>query len=240
MNHNLDNYILKSSFGWSWRTWSRAFLGLEKELLKNILENDGNILEVGPSEHSQVSLIFLNAKKIDLGVYKKNIKRQFLINTLEKKFINDPRIKTIDLDMRELEGKYNLIIMKSILGGIFRDGESSIDDVLNLIKKIVDNNLFEDGYLISLDNGKGFLHYFRDLYGAKKNKWRFFKQESLKTKYLIAQNNFGFLSSFSLSLRLPVVGNILENFLHIFDILFHKFFSKKISNSSVIVSVYKK
>ena len=163
-----NNNIYQKSFGWSWKAWTRSFLGLEDKFLQEILNINGEVLEVGPGVYSQVSKIFKKARNIDLGVYSYASDSKKIKNYLLKKFANDNYINIIDCDIRKFNGKYNLIIMKSVLGGIFRQGCSTNSDVIDLIDKLVEKNLKKGGYLITLDNGIGFFHKFRNIYGAKK------------------------------------------------------------------------
>ncbi len=232
--------IYQKSFGWSWKAWSRSFLGLEEKFLKDILNMNGKVLEVGPGRYSQVSTIFKKAKNIDLGVYSYASDSKKIKNYLLKKFANDNNINIIDCDIRKFNGKYNLIIMKSVLGGIFRMKSSTNSEVVYLIEKIVENNLIDGGYLITLDNGIGFFHYLRDFYGAKKNKWRFFKPKNLNSKYLKSQSIFGFFSCFSLAFRIPFIGRLFDNIFFILDEILNKSFFSEKYKSSIIVSLYKK
>ena len=57
--------------------------------------------------------------------------------------------------------------MKSVLGGIFRQGCSTNSDVIDLIDKLVEKNLKKGGYLITLDNGIGFFHKLKHLWSKK-------------------------------------------------------------------------
>ncbi len=129
--------------------------------------------------------------------------------------------------------------MKSVLGGIYRSNNSTIVDVNEGIKKIIKNNLLDGGYLITLDNGYGFLYNFTKRFGARANNWRFFAPNSLKNEFLIDQVKFGFFSNFSFQTRLPIIGGILDYLTFSIDRLLSlsKLFQKNCS--SIIVSIYK-
>ena len=233
------NFFFKT-FGWSWKSWSKSFLSLDQKLLDELFNISGNVLEVGPGIYSQVSLVFQKARNIDLGVYQFSSDSKEIKHFLNNKFLHKKNINIIDCDIRRFDGKYNLIIMKSVLGGIFREGSSKNEDVLALIERIVENNLVEGGYLITLDNGIGFFHHIRNIYGAKKNKWRFFKPNDLKNKYLKKQSYFGFFSCFSLEFRVPIVGKLVDYCFFLLDnVLNNSIFPSKYK-SSIIVSLYKK
>ena len=241
MNYNLKNKnLFLNSFGWSWRAWTRSFLSLDQKLLDEILNTSGKVLEVGPGMYSQVSTIFHKAANIDLGVYKYSADSKEIKSFLTNKFLNKKNYNIIDCDIKKFNGKYNLIIMKSVLGGIFRKGSSTNSQVVTLIDKIVENNLIDGGYFITLDNGIGFFDYLRKNYGAKKNKWRFFKPNNLKSKYLEYQSIFGFFSCFSLAFKIPLIGKLFDNFCFLLDEIIDKLFSSEKFKSSIIVSVYKK
>lgn len=239
MKKFIDSKLLEESFGWSWRAWAEALYGLDEKLLKKIVNSSGRILEIGASKNSQIATIFQKASFIELGVYANSKLYASNKSFLENKFELKKNIKIIDCDINNFYGKYNLIVMKSVLGGVFRDSKSSNKDVLKLINKIVKNHLLKDGYLVTLDNGIGFLHSFRNIYGAKKSKWRFFEPNSFKTPYLINQSNFGFFSSFSISSRIPIIGKTLEKLLYLLDTLLLKLEKSNKSYAAIIISVYK-
>lgn len=232
--------LLEESFGWSWRSWSEALYGLDEDLLKKIINSSGRILEIGASKNSQIAALFEKASYVDLGVYRNSKLYASDKSFLEKKFKLKKNIKIIDCDVKNFDGKYNLIIMKSVLGGVFRDCESSNKDVLKLLNKIVENHLLKEGYLITLDNGIGFLHPLRNYYGAKKSKWRFFRPNSLKTNNLISQSYFGFFSSFSIKYRIPILGKFIENLLFLIDNLLIRYVRSNKFHAAIIVSLYKK
>ena len=50
-----------------------------------------------------------------------------------------------DIGNDEINGKYDLIIAKSVLGGIFREDKSSVNDVNELINNILENNIKQRG-----------------------------------------------------------------------------------------------
>jgi hypothetical protein len=94
---------------------------------------------------------------------------------LMKKIYKSNNVDVLQLDLLNLVDQYDLIIMKSVIGGLCRkDGEIKANQIL---KKIKANNLKEGGAIISLDNGRSIFHkiteYFQ--FGARKNNWFFLK-----------------------------------------------------------------
>lgn len=136
-------------------------------------------------------------------------------------------------DVLNFEGRYDLVLMKSVLGGVFRKNESKIDDVEALIEKICSHHLTSGGILVSLDNGESILERIMNNFGARKNGWRFFKKDQLGADY---QVTFGVLSAFSFATRLGFVGKWLEECIYYVDFLLSGMLKSK---PTVIGSVFK-
>lgn len=237
----ISNRILKEAFGWSWKAWSHSFFKIEKGLLKKLINDNGNILEIGCSNNSQLGIIFKNARLIELGYFSKDKEYQlFIEKSLKNKYKNNKKIKIVECDFKKLNGKYSTIVMKSVLGGIYRTNNSKIKEVKEGIKQIIKNNLLEGGYLITLDNGYGCLFDFTKKFGARANKWRFFEPDSLKNEFLVDQVKFGFFSNLSFQSRLPIIGEILDLITFYLDKLFYSFSPLQKYFSSIIVTVYKR
>jgi hypothetical protein len=99
--------------------------------------------------------------------------------------------------------------MKSVLGGLFRINNSTLDDVHSFIYGLTKRVLNEKGALISVDNGKSFLEHILSNYGARKNKWRFFLKSDLNMS--VNQFSFGLIQSFSVGTRLGFLGDFIDN-----------------------------
>ena len=214
-------------FDWNSKAWSFAFLSLINKSnlnFKNIL-----ILEIGATVKSSVGMFFHENNNLILS--SNNLKEIILMKKIHK----SNSVDVVQLDLLNLVGKYDLIIMKSVLGGLCRvDGEIKANQILNKIKE---NNLKEGGAIISLDNGKPIFHkiiqYFQ--FGARKNKWFFFKVDHLTDFEAIS--TFGFLSFFSLKTRIGHFGKIIEYFMYITDRIIFIFYKK---NPTIIVKYFKK
>ena len=239
MEKTFSRKDLRIYFGWSWKAWSCAFMGLDKKLLKYLFSSSGKVLEIGTGKLSQTGLIFKKSTKIELGIYSGNPQKNKIKDLLHNKYKNDKKVFITECDFNDLRGKFEIIIMKSILGGIYKENKSTINDVKIGIEKIINENLVPGGLLISLDNGYGFLHEFTKNYGARKNHWRFFRPKSLHNKYIINQSCFGYFSSFSFQTRIPFIGEFLDSITFFLDKLLISIPNIKKLQNSIIVSVYK-
>ena len=135
-------------------------------------------------------------------------------------------------DMTDINGHYDLIIAKSVLGGIFRNNESNIEDVNKLIQKILEKNINHGGMLILEDNGKSFFEKMLVNFGSRKNNWRFFNASDFKNPD--QQFTFGFLSCFSYETRFGFFGTFIDYMLYISDLLL----SKVTNHPTVILTVF--
>ena len=215
----------KKGVGWSRNSWCHP--------LRAFIEDNPNVhfehsLEVGASEYGTLAPFLLElSNKVTIGYFQCDIGK---LNTRLSAFHGD--VKSQYIDMVKIDEKYDLIIAKSVLGGIFR--EKKIDDVNKLIKNILENNIKQGGMLLILDNGKSFFEKNLSNFGARKNNWRFFNSKDFINPY--QQYTFGFLSCFSLEHRYGFFGRIFDYTLYVFDL----FLSKLTNHPTVILTVYKK
>tara|TARA_Y100000589_G_scaffold245386_1_gene233115 strand:+ start:216 stop:959 length:744 start_codon:yes stop_codon:yes gene_type:complete len=240
LKFNITQENFRKAFGWSWRLYTHTLLKLNHKLLNDIFNNNGVVLEVGTSTFSQLGTIFKNATRIDLGFFSRSPKQKAKIKKfLEREFNSLINIKVKECNFEKIEGKYNIIIMKSVLGGIYREKNSSLKDVQSGIENVIKNNLVHGGYLVTLDNGKGLIHKFSKNFGTRKINWRFFNSESLKNKYMVGQATFGLFSIFTLQSRIPLIGSFLDSIIYYIDRIFFPLSSCFFSDGSAIVTVYK-
>jgi len=218
---------VKKGIGWSRNSWYQP--------LKFFIKDNPNIvfnhsLEIGASEYGTLAPFIKElSNKVTVGYFQCDVAK--LNNNLSYFNIeNEPEY----VDMTEINGKYDLIIAKSVLGGIFREDKSSVNDVNEFINNILENNIKQGGVLMLLDNGKSFFEKNLFNFGARKNNWRFFNSKDFINPY--QQYTFGFLSCFSLESRFGFFGNFFDYTLYIFDL----FLSKITNHPTVILTVYKK
>ena len=134
-----------------------------------------------------------------------------------------------------MKGTYDLIIMKSVLGGVFRKDEDNIGHMNNLLSKLVVTNLNDDGLLVTLDNGISYFESILAKMGSRSYKWRFFTYGEITKS--VEQVGFGVLSAFSFKSRLGKVGAIIEHIIFYLDCFLFYIFK---SHPSVICTVLKK
>jgi len=234
MFNNLnDDRLSRYAFGWNYKSWSHA-IKVSSFLLPNRLDR---ILEIGASRHSMVSLIFDGlADEIVISYYTEEQRlgvEQYLASVRQKYNLKSKYVLE-QIDATNVEGSFDIVIMKSVLGGLFRQNNSTISDATGFIVGLVSRSVKPEGHLISIDNGKSILECVLPRFGARKNLWRFFRKSELNGA--ISQSEFGVISCFSFETRLGYIGYILDNYvIYPIDLILFKFWRQ---NPTVIVSVF--
>jgi hypothetical protein len=224
----MNSSKVKNGLGWSRRAWFKPLKDFQKDN-QNMYEHS---LEIGASEHSSLApFLYEVSNKVSIGYYECDVMG------LQKKLIELDCNKELQFaDMTNIYGKYDLIVAKSVLGGLFRENESNIEGVNSLISNIISQNLNSGGALLLLDNGKSFFEKMLSKFGARKNKWRYFQSKDFRNPRPFKQYTFGFLTCFSFESRLGLLGRALDNILYLCDI----FLSKYTNHPTVILTVYRK
>lgn len=224
----------RDTFGWNGNAWRTAFessiLIKEASKRKNL-----KILEVGAGRHSQVAYEFDNtSSEITIGYYLRNDKVKLVehLDYMSRVYRLESNYKILVTDLFLINDHYDIIIMKSVLGGVFRNNFSVAN---SFCEKIVQDNLNAGGILISVDNGKSLFEPVLKNFGARKNKWHYLVKKDLYSAN--EQTCFGFFSSFALSTRLGGIGAVIEYILYVMDRFIYQF---QKSNHTVICSVFKK
>jgi len=126
--------------------------------------------------------------------------------------------------------------MKSVLGGLFRTHNSTLDECELYIKSLLKNNINEGGVFITIDNGKHMAEKLLKSVGILKTRWRRFSIQDLSFA-----DNKGYAGSIltvgSISSRINIIGNFIDNILSKLDLLLMKLLP---NYPSVICSVFKK
>lgn len=178
----LDIALLKRCIGWTPDTWSKPLASFLQEA--NI-DSAQHALEIGAGAMSSLSpYLTLMADQVLCSYYDP----QFLDDIKTRnahicKHANPPiaeeKITYQQLDVTNLpDQQWDIIVMKSILGGVFREDLSSFDDATHLLRQIREKNLTTSGKLILIENGKSILEPLLKNHGARKNHWRFFENDS--------------------------------------------------------------
>ena len=228
-----DKRLVRLAFGWNYKSWSHAFK-VSNFQLPNRLDR---ILEIGASRYSMVSLIFDGlADEIVISYYTENQREgvERYLASVRLRYKLKSKYVLEQIDATKVEGDFDIVIMKSVLGGIFRHDRSSISDVTDFIGNLLSRTVNPEGLLISIDNGKSILERPLSRFGARSYKWRYFRK--LELNRAISQAEFGVISSFSFENRLGYVGYILDNYvIYPLDLILFKFWRY---NPTVIVSVF--
>ena len=228
-----DNRLVRLAFGWNYKSWSHAFRVCNFQLPNRL----DRILEIGASRHSMVSLIFDGlASEIVISYYTDEQREgveQYLASVRQRYHLKSKYVLE-QIDATSVEGSFDVVIMKSVLGGLFRQNSSTISDVPDFIGSLISRTVKPEGLLISIDNGKSILESTLSRFGARKNQWRFFRKSELNRA--IRQSEFGVISSFSFETRLGYIGYMLDNYvIYSLDLILFKFWRY---NPTVIVSVF--
>ncbi len=228
-----DNQLVRLAFGWNYKCWSHAFRA-SKFQLPNRLDR---ILEIGASRYSMVSLIFDGlANEIVISYYTDDQREgveQYLASVGQRYNLKSKYVLE-QVDATSAQGSFDIVIMKSVLGGLFRHDRSTISDATDFIGSLVSRTVKPEGLLISIDNGKSILERVLSKFNARSYKWRYFRKSELNRA--ISQTAFGVISSFSLEIRLGYAGYILDNYvIYPLDLILFKFWR---FSPTVIVSVF--
>jgi hypothetical protein len=192
---------VEKSIGWSKKAWSKPLKDFHNNN-KNILF--GQSLEVGASEDGSLAPFLKElSNQTTIGYFRCDVIK--LNNKLSYFDIDD---ESEYVDITKIIGKYDLIIAKSVLGGVFRNKNTTVNDVSEFIEGILEKNIKQGGMLMLLDNGKSYFEKGLSGFGARKNDWRFFGSVDFLRPY--QQYTFGFLSCFSLEQRLGSFGKCFD------------------------------
>ncbi|HMT82195.1 MAG TPA: class I SAM-dependent methyltransferase [Ottowia sp.] len=137
-------------------------------------------------------------------------------------------------DLRALRGRWDLIVMKSVLGGVHRLGRSSVADAQATLEQLVAAHLRPGGLLVTLDNGRTPLEPLWSRFGARRNGWRFFTRADFPPAEAVY--GFGLLASFSAATRLGAPGRWIDDALYGADLLL----SPWVRRHAVLLHVYRK
>ncbi|MDC0162450.1 hypothetical protein OAI87_02485, partial [Paracoccaceae bacterium] len=136
------------TFGWNYKAWESPFRRLKFDFLSPGMR----ILEIGASRYSITSLAFDGiVNEIVVGYYDES-EKVYLENYLVKVKRLYPLQSTYilqNVNAFNLDGKFSLILMKSVLGGLMRTDESDLEMVDDLINKLIRDNVETNGGLIT-------------------------------------------------------------------------------------------
>lgn len=193
----LEKDIIRDSFGWDVRNWSRAIPFWEKHL--------GDIkgkkaLELGNGGKFGGLSLWLAYKGAEVicSDYK-GVSNEAKAIHAKHGYSERIRYEVIDATKIPYKNAFDIVSCKSVLGGIIRNknirvGSCVVDEVYKTLN--------ENGHFLVCENGYAtpVHHWLRNKYGAGKNEWKYFKLSELKKilrKYSISYfKTYGFLGCF--------------------------------------------
>ena len=206
----------RACFGWSTRAWARPwrdFVQAHHGL------HVGEALELGAGPRPSLAPLWLGwAERVECSVYDgADLPAVQALNAGLLDAGARARLRYSQHDLRALEGRWDLIAMKSVLGGVFRLHESGLADVHAALARLIERNLKPGGLLVTLDNGRTALAPLLARRGARRNGWRLFGRADLPQAD--AHYGFGVLGMGSAATRWGVVGARIDDGLYGCDVL---------------------
>jgi hypothetical protein len=195
--------LVEDCCGWNKKTWADAI-----EFAISALPNDlrgKQILEIGASDRSTVAPIFAaRGAQVFCSYY---LKPPGFIENAQLKYIRTKyhlgEIPTLETSISEVAGRFDVIIMKSVLGGIFRNDDYNGIGVT--IHKLLRDNVSEGGVILTVDNGYiGPFHKLRRYRGTGGNSWSYLERDKLAASLAgldVSMKGFGYLNVASASLQ---------------------------------------
>lgn len=232
-----DYHLLLQCIGWNNRTWA---VPISQVINKTGVLGRKNIhvLELGAGRVSTLgALFFRNANHVTISYFNQSMHKP-VAKRIDKIFPvagdTDYEKHFAQASVLDLHGVYDVIIMKSVLGGVFRIDQSR-QNINTFLEAIVANNLADNGVLITVDNGIPFYARLISRFGARGAHWRYFRPEEFSGAPF--QFCFGLIGAFSLKTRLGRFGQLLEDLIHLTDRALCGIFNK---SPTVIASAYMK
>jgi hypothetical protein len=188
--------LIEDCCGWNRKTWADAVEFAVSQLPERL---DGKkVLEIGAGKYSSIAPIFAR-KGANLlcsyyGQHQQDIENGQLQIVVAKYGLE--KIPVEQRDVYNLQETYDIIVLKSVLGGICRN--ENYGKLKLVIDRLLKENVRQGGYIVSLDNGHVRLFTrLRNLWGAAKNEWTYFSRNKLLESlpnYDIQVRGFGFIN----------------------------------------------
>lgn len=195
--------LIEDCCGWNKKTWADAV-----EFAISVLPDDlqgKKVIEIGVSDRSTVApILAARGATVFCSYYQKPsgfIENGHLKYIREKYGLGE--IPTFETGIDELVGRYDVIIMKSVLGGIFRNND--YDGIGATIRRLMRNNVSAGGVILTVDNGYiGPFHRLRRYRGTGGNSWTYLDRNRLAAALAgldVMMKGFGYLNVASASLQ---------------------------------------
>jgi hypothetical protein len=187
--------LIEDCCGWNRLIWADALEFAISRLPGPISAK--KILEIGAGKYSAIAPIFAKLGAKVVCSYYKQSREDILGGQLgfvcRKHSLND--IPLVELDINDLDSMYDIVVMKSVMGGICRRGD------YRQLRVVVDNvmrHIGSGGAILTVDNGYiGIFDRLRRVLGAGKNEWTYLERDrvlSALSGYDVEIAGFGFLN----------------------------------------------
>jgi hypothetical protein len=196
--------LIEDCCGWNKKTWADAI-----EFAISALPDDlrsKTILEIGASDRSTVAPIFAaRGARVYCSYYSKppGLIENAHLKYIRTKYHLTAMIPTFEASIAEITGRFDVIIMKSVLGGIFRNDD--YDAIGGMIHKLLRDNVSDDGFILTVDNGYiGPFHQLRRYRGTGGKSWSYLARDRLAASLAgldVTMQGFGYLNVASASLQ---------------------------------------
>ena len=193
--------LIEDCCGWNRKTWADAVEYALSQLPERL---DGKkVLEIGASPYSSMCPIFASKGADVLCSYYGGGEQQYTRHNIENGrllFVEDKyhmaKISVEERNIYNLQGTYDSIVMKSVLGAIFRNDD--YEGLRLAMDRLLKENVNQGGFIVSFDNG--YMRLFtqlRSLWGTGKQGFAYFNRNKLLeylADYDIQIKGFGYIN----------------------------------------------
>jgi hypothetical protein len=204
----------RACFGWSQRAWARPWMEFMRA---HPGLRVADALEAGAGPRSSLAPLLLGlAERVECSAL--DAAMLPAIEAMNARWLTPDereRVRYSRQDVRALTGRWDLIVLKSVLGGVYRVHDSSLADVHAGVRQLAGRHLNPGGLLLTLDNGRTALSPLLARLGARRNGWRFFSREDLPPAG--ERHSFGVASIASAATRWGAWGGRIDDALYLLD-----------------------
>ena len=210
--------LMEDCCGWNRRIWADALEFAVSRLPDNL--HGKSVLEIGASPNSALAPLF-SAMGADVvcscyGPRKSHIEDGQLKTICDRYGLR--RVPVVEMDAHNISEIYDLIVMKSVLGGICRRNDYVA--IRTLVSKLA-AHLTQSGRIITLDNG-----YLRPLQAIRRTlgtggqTWTYIRKERLQSTlsgFHVTTRGFGLLNCASATPMLGTKFEVINDLAHTAD-----------------------
>jgi len=195
---------LEDCCGWNRKVWADA---IEFAIAALPFDLHGKkVLEIGASDRSTIAPVFAAMGAQAFCSYYQKVAG--FIENGQLKYVRAKYglgdIPVFAANIAAIEGRFDVIVMKSVLGGVCRNED--YDAIRSIIGKLMKNNVAEGGVILTFDNG--YIAPFRALrrrLGTGGHSWNYFESAKFAralSSFSHVTQGFGYLNVASATLQL--------------------------------------